>query len=76
MGSRNLETLPNSILLVALPRRTFWEGDLDRNVGTRRWLWKDFFFTPKIGKDSHFDSYFSDGLKPISSDQAFILASR
>ncbi len=31
---------------------------------TRWWQLKYFFFSPlKIGEDSHFDSYFSDGLK-------------
>ena len=25
-----------------------------------------YMFTPKIGEDSHFDSYFSDGLKPAT----------
>ena len=25
-----------------------------------------FIFTPKIGEDSHFDKYFSNGLKPPS----------
>ena len=33
------------------------------NNKTRWWQLKDFFiFTPKIGEDSHVDSYFSDGL--------------
>ena len=26
-----------------------------------------FIFTPNLGEDSHFDEYFSDGLKPPTS---------
>ena len=33
-----------------------------------RWWFQIFFiFTPKIGEDSHFDEYFSKGLKPPTS---------
>ena len=36
---------------------------------TRWWQLKYFFiFTPKIGEDSHFDEYFSNGLKPPPSE--------
>ncbi len=28
------------------------------------WWFQTFFFSPLFGEDSHFDSYFSDGLKP------------
>ena len=31
---------------------------------TRWWFQIFFIFTPKIGEDSHFDEYFSKGLKP------------
>ena len=32
-------------------------------VNVSRWWFQIFFmFTPKIGEDSHFDSYFSKGL--------------
>ena len=29
---------------------------------------KDFLFSPLFGEDSHFDQYFSDGLKPPTRD--------
>jgi len=37
-----------------------------QNHGKTRWwqLKYGLIFTPKIGENSHFDQYFSDGLKP------------
>ena len=32
---------------------------------------KYFLFSPLFGEDSHFDEYFSDGLKPPTSDIYF-----
>ena len=32
-----------------------------------------FLFSPLPGEDSHFDAYFSDGLKPPTSDLWLIL---
>ena len=42
----------------------WWRGRLFwKNHGNARWWFQIFFiFTPKIGEDSHFDSYFSNGL--------------
>ena len=34
---------------------------------TRWWIQIFFIFTPKIGEDSQFDLYFSNGLKPPTS---------
>ena len=34
---------------------------------------KHFLFSPLPGEDSHFDEYFSDGLKPPTSDLWLIL---
>ena len=36
----------------------------DKTYISRWWFQICFIFTPKIGEGSHFDSYFSRGLKP------------
>ena len=40
------------------------------------WFQRFFIFTPKIGEDSHFDSYFSDGLKPPTCLNSWIFVSK
>jgi len=35
-----------------------------QNVQIQGWQLNDFLFSPLFGEDSHFDSYFSKGLKP------------
>ena len=39
----------------------WWSWEKNRFQGGG---FKDFWFSPLLGEDSHFDSYFSDGLKP------------
>ena len=46
--------------------RDFFEGET-LSCGVRKWLgggFKYFLFSTLFGEDSHFDEYFSDGLKP------------
>ena len=38
-----------------------------QKIHLRRWVQIFFMFTPILGEGSHFDSYFSTGLKPPTS---------
>ena len=62
---------------VILERVFFREGDgVQMEFKILNWLvatQKFFIFTPKIAEDSHFDEYFSDGLKPPTSEPLFFV---
>ena len=48
--------------------RSCWKVSITSTVSLRcRVFLGAFIFTPKIGEDFHFDSYFSNGLKPPTS---------
>ena len=45
-----------------------WRGNgFYMDIVSGWWQLKHFLFSPLFGEDSHFDSYFSDGLKPPTS---------
>ena len=43
------------------------------STSSRWWFLKYFLFSPLLGEDSHFDEYFSKGLKPPTSHQFSVI---
>jgi len=57
-------------MLTFLPENHRWEDQITHKPKCRTKLgggFKYFWFSPQFGEDSHFDKYFSGGLKPPTS---------